>query len=95
MAFTAVGAALGIRKMGGLIQIYRTTTASAKSVASKFRRVVADKFSAAARRNASEDEVDMEYHAMEDAEPLGPWIQDTVNDARRERNMTRKLHRQQ
>ena len=50
---------------------------------------MADDFSAVAQRNVSEDEVDMEYHAMEDAEPLGPWIQDAVNDARRERNMTR------
>ena len=26
---------------------------------------------------------------MEDAEPVGPWIEDAVNDARLERDMTR------
>ena len=83
MAFGAAGTAYGVRKVGGVTQIYRTTTASAKNVATRFRTVVADNWSRVAQRPITED--DIPYQAMEDeGEPLNEWLEKSV----RERNMT-------
>ena len=83
MAFGAAGTAYGVRKVGGVTQIYRTTTASAKSVAAKFRTVVANNWSRQVQRPITED--DIPYQAMEDeGEPLNEWLEKSV----RERNMT-------
>ena len=68
MAFGSAALAYGTRKVGGVTQIYRTTTASAKSVAGKFRTMVANNWSQQAQRPITQEEVDIPYQAMEDIE---------------------------
>ena len=91
MAVGSAALAYGTRKVGGFTQVYRTTTASAKNVATRFRTVVADNWSRVAQRPISEEEVDIPYQAMEDieGEPSSAWLEEAAKDARRERNMTR------
>ena len=82
--------AYGLRKLGGVTQIYRTTTASARNVATRFREVVANNWSQQAQRSISEEEIDVPYRAMEDeAEPSASWMEEAEAEARRERNLTR------
>ena len=91
MAFGAAGTAFLTRKVGGVTYIYRTTKASANSVASKFRTVLADNWSRVARRPISEAEVDIPYQAMEDipAQQSSEWIEKIVRKKFRESRLTR------
>ena len=91
MAFGAAGTAFLTRKVGGVTYIYRTTKASANSVASKFRTVLADNWSRVARRPISEAEVDIPYQEMEDipAQQSSEWIEKIVRKKFRESRLTR------